>query len=441
MRVPVLVLIIQLWLGVQCDKNLIARAVSEMLVKFYAKFNPRVDVLCFNCRSFEAADLIDKLLKQPRSEKTPLKVVQAGYRTPWNFRLNSSTFLIFDNFKDYSFYHNVANWKPFRGTNELYHLVYIKPNKNKQLKTEIHHALHPNIGFLLDNHSKVDLVTFMYFSKDICKRHQSTINTFSKTDQKWENENFFPQKFSDVHGCSLNYTFRWRKREFTIIKGSEGKQFEGSTYELHKAIAEKLNIDAHYYMLYWNENNQDWDYAKHPSSTNLDVGYSLIYHSNVVQLETLDYTECGFIIPPGHPLTQFEKMFLMFEPDVWLWLCATLSLGLLAIQLLSFTSRKLQDIIFGEGVNTPTVNFFAIICGIGQTVLPRTNFARFILILYIFFCLIFRTCHQSMLYSLLQADLTHPELQTIDEATEKGFTFIFTEADISRFKEADFFSR
>jgi hypothetical protein len=125
----------------------------------------------------------------------------------------------------------------------------------------------------------------------------------------------------------------------------------------------------------------------------------------------------------GEPYTQFEKMFMMFDFYVWLMIVFTFTGALLIIQIISFCSDKIKDLVFDEGVRAPTMNFVAVIFGLGQTTLPLKSFARFLLMMFIILCLILRTCHQSLLYTLMQAEIRKPELQTIDEAIEKGYTF------------------
>jgi hypothetical protein len=49
-----------------------------------------------------------------------------------------------------------------------------------------------------------------------------------------------------------------------------------------------------------------------------------------------------FFFVTGVPHTQFEKMFMMFDDDVWFVITITFTLGLIFIQLISFCSQKIQ---------------------------------------------------------------------------------------------------
>jgi hypothetical protein len=147
--------------------------------------------------------------------------------------------------------------------------------------------------------------------------------------------------------------------------------------------------------------------------------------------------------PPskGAPYSQFEKMFMMFDMDVWISIAITFGVGLVIIQIVNVCCEEIQNLVFGEGVRDPTLNFFRTVFGIGQMHLPQKSFARFLLMMFIILCLILRTCHQSMLYDLMQKDLRHAEIETIEEAIDKGYTFYLQESSVRRYKQTDFMRR
>jgi hypothetical protein len=60
---------------------------------------------------------------------------------------------------------------------------------------------------------------------------------------------------------------------------------------------------------------------------------------------------------------------------------------------------------------------------------PKGNFARFVLMMFVIWALIIRTCYQSILYENLQRDIRKPRIQTLDELNELNFTALYTEND------------
>jgi hypothetical protein len=76
------------------------------------------------------------------------------------------------------------------------------------------------------------------------------------------------------------------------------------------------------------------------------------------------------------------------------------------------------------GINDPAFNAVGIFFGIGQTQLPRKNFSRIILMLFIWFCLIFRTCWQSMMFEFMTTDMRKPLPETIEDLRAMDYTIV-----------------
>jgi hypothetical protein len=101
-----------------------------------------------------------------------------------------------------------------------------------------------------------------------------------------------------------------------------------------------------------------------------------------------------FAISEAELYSSYEKILLPFDELTWYLLTATFGFAFGAIFVVSRMSRRWQDVVYGEGVRVPAFNVIGTFFGIAQTHLPTTFFARAILILFIGFCLIFRTAYQ-----------------------------------------------
>jgi hypothetical protein len=134
-------------------------------------------------------------------------------------------------------------------------------------------------------------------------------------------------------------------------------------------------------------------------------------------------------------------MFMMFDMDVWISIAITFGVGLVIIQIVNVCCEEIQNLVFGEGVRGPTLNFFGTIFGVAQHRLPQRSFPRFLLMMFRILYLILRTCHQSMLYKLMQKDLRRAEIESIDEAINKGYTFYLRHTSVYRFEQTDFMQR
>jgi hypothetical protein len=62
------------------------------------------------------------------------------------------------------------------------------------------------------------------------------------------------------------------------------------------------------------------------------------------------------LISRSAPYTQFDKIFMPFEIEVWHWLIGTLTFFVVAICILKLTPKFVQEFVFGSRVWTPLLN-------------------------------------------------------------------------------------
>lgn len=121
----------------------------------------------------------------------------------------------------------------------------------------------------------------------------------------------------------------------------------------------------------------------------------------------------------------------MFEIEVWVAIIVTLLTAFLSIRVIGLLSVKVQD---GKNIKTPTLNVASIFLNGGQIKVPLGSFARFLLVLFIIWSLIIRTCYQSILFEHLQADMRKPTYTTVAEFKDAGFSFSTETARASEMK-------
>lgn len=447
--------------------SIVGRAISEVITNFYIKYDHKFDIVCYQCESFEAISLLSTVARKiQQTENIPLRVMKRPSDSFWNCFLRTSSIILFDSLDTYSQFLVNVTWKPQFTSNRPNHLLYVKGlTKDEFTKLNGGHSLNVdineltvfrdyvgnlsslmrnkddgsyfirgperilleqnylNINYIIEvNSTSLDLMTLRPFTKSHCQVSQPTvINHFSEQTGKWLSDNFFPRKGSNLHNCRLNYeSDPFKPGLFYAEDRLSGTiRLSGYTYEIHEAIAKHLNIKAFY--------------VQQPSSLETVARLHLVFNpdpkSLFPQLESFLFDiQPGFFIPPGQPYSQFEKMFMMFDEDVWIAIAVTLFGGFVILQALNtYFSRSTQDLVFGKKVRTTNMNYIGVIVGTGQTVLPEGNFARFILMMFIILCLVLRTCHQSMLYFLLQSDLRRPVMKTIEEAIARNYTFYIME--------------
>jgi hypothetical protein len=87
---------------------------------------------------------------------------------------------------------------------------------------------------------------------------------------------------------------------------------------------------------------------------------------------------------------------LPFDMYTWALIGFTFAAAVNAVFFVSLTATRTKNFVFGSKVTTPFLNIAHVFFGLGQTVLPQRNFARFILMMFIIYCLIIRTAWQGM---------------------------------------------
>lgn len=143
--------------------------------------------------------------------------------------------------------------------------------------------------------------------------------------------------------------------------------------------------------------------------------------SNVIEM--LDYY---IFVTPAKKYTPYEKFFLPFDLETWIFLIVTFLVTFLSIVIVNRLSKSTQSIVYGHEVDTPIWNVISIFFGISQTKLPTKNFPRFILTMFIYFCLIFRTCFQSKFFEFMTSEPRRSPPKTIEDLIERNFSVVAT---------------
>lgn len=276
------------------------------------------------------------------------------------------------------------------------------------------------VAFLMNETKKsIDLVSSFMFTTEKCRHNQlSTINWFDGRRKSWKTQDFYPKKYRNFHNCSLSAVMKVAAYpEFTDLIAS----VVNFSFEMRK-----MNYTAMY------------------SAADIDVirGISLLYVTGFKLSEIVStpifLMQMFPILPTGDPYTQLQKMWMMFQTEVWIAIGAFLLLWLVSIQIINLTSKDVQKFVYGQRITTPTMNMLSLFLNGYQRKVPGRNFARFILVLMIIWCLIIRTCYQSMLFGFLQSDLRQSTSYESLEDLESNRTDLTRESnDLDPFESLD----
>lgn len=292
-----------------------------------------------------------------------------------------------------------------------------------------------NVNILVeDNDGNISMITFMPFKENECGQTTPTIiNSYEVQFSSWKSPIYFPRKINNLFKCPIKIAI-FETPPF-LSKSTETGKISGSDIELVNGLAEALNfrVDTNFMTepgswgtIY--DNGTSTGALKKVIDGDIDLTVGGWYLTKL-RLKYMSNSESYYamplilVIPPGAQLTAFGKLFRPFHNIVWIVLVLTLLFGVLIIFIIKLQSNEIKRFIFGMETSKPYFNMLIALAGGSQTVLPSRNFARFLLMTFLLFCLVIRTLYQGALFQFLQADDREKEAQTIDELMDKGFDF------------------
>lgn len=266
----------------------------------------------------------------------------------------------------------------------------------------------------------------------------------SQTNDKFVN--FFFPKLKNLNLCPIRIATYLDPQNLMKRKFENGSfELFGNRYEFIKAIAKSLNYTNEIKVM---EGHMPWGaIITNGSHVNITGAFKQLL-DNKSDISFSEYflksgrnkyfdssypfyvTPMVFVIPPGRPFTPIEKLFQPFNQFVWLALVIVNLIALAVIVTINSKYRQYRSFVYGEKVKNPTINLLIAILGSQQSHLPKRNFARFILMMFLMLCLVMRSIYQGSIFQFLQSDGKHKEVQSIDEMIAKDFTFFMFESSL-----------
>ena len=418
------------------EHSVVPYAINAIIEKHFATANAnwqgKVNIHWFGKGTSEMITIIDKLFKI-KSSTTSIKVTREDLsKEQKKFELGESSIVFFDSVQ--TFKANALNVKWVTNPRKkTHHLVYVSGlTESDIIETITDGFLIDNVNFFMnEKRNSIELVASFMFTKDepefytkydtdddeednteddeeddpedgdiSCREMQlKTINRFNMNVSKWENSIFYPKKYENFHGCNLTVAWMYAS---TIEAQLLNKIFKDI---LNATMVPEINYSA------FNCNHCDLTSQQSPLCRNYTSDGLTVSDPHIFTLFT-------YAVPPGEPYTDFERMFMMFDISTWIAIAITLAIGILVTLSLHFVSERVRTYVIGRDIQSPIVNLISVFLTGGVARTPGRNFARFLLMLFIIWSLIIRTCHQSLLFQLLQADLRKPPIKTLDEMFE-----------------------
>lgn len=297
-----------------------------------------------------------------------------------------------------------------------------------------------------DETNSVRINTFIPFNSKRCNDTTPIlINVFESGRFLNGVENLFIDKMKNLHGCPIRVSVTNDSQPFIFVKVLTNGSYalSGQIVNFFNTISEALNFHINYTYIGIEGDFNEQDTSKSALGEILNGNADLSLSNWWIKIFRLKYFDITtptaserliFVIPSGRDFSPIEKLIFPFTPSVRILIVMCFVLGLIVIFIIKFLPHSVQNFVFGTGVRNPYLNILIGWTGGTQPVLPKRNFARFILMMFLMFSLVMRTVYQGSYYRLLYSSRQHKEIQTIDEMVEKDFKFYVYSENADMFK-------
>lgn len=297
------------------------------------------------------------------------------------------------------------------------------------------------------------MYTFMPFNGISCGDVSPIkINEFNAITLKWEFEVVFPRKFRNLQGCPIKVGTYDNAPGTIIVRGVDNStRYQGFEVDYINGIAEALNFKVELQIFPINtgkffDNKTANGLMNRAYSQEVDLIFALLSLQQV-RTEFLSETRMFYcdkiilVIPKSLLIGPMKKLLLPFELFTWVGLLILLFVACLVIAILKFSPRRFHDFIAGKSSRNDYLNLWIILLGGSQPKLPFRNFARFLQMSFVMFCLVMRSSYTGSLFNIIKNDISSTELNSIDELVDLEFDFYIYESLAARLKEEKFTKR
>lgn len=294
---------------------------------------------------------------------------------------------------------------------------------------------------LINTGQALHLLTIEWFTPHLCNQAEYIVlNTFIIPEKRWKQEFKSYQKFENFYGCELTMLIPCKANMFGRIDygNDDFLSSKGTVPDIFKAMSKKFNFLTSFQPADFGYPQEPFDrlpkIKKYMLPIDGEIKKPLVFY-DVIQLSSIEDTRVHLtapitcikniiIVTPGELYTPYEKMILPFDRMTWIFLITTFTIAIMSILIINQCTKRVQEIVYGNS-DTPTLNVLRIFFGIAIVTLPNKDFARKLYILFVMFCLIFRTCYQSKFFEFLTSERRQDPPKTVDDLIARNYTLHF----------------
>lgn len=411
----------------------LATAVKEVIAKVFGGDITTVNIIIKSTFDHFVNDFQDDML----SEEIVYRIETVSDIQIIPLRHRRCSVFIIDTIEDFIVAYEILT--PKRFSSRGYYLIVLLHGEIKEIrdifgllwKAQIYNVL---LVHDAENDS-VYLKTFFPFKPGRCGDvTPMIIGTFEKTSLTVHE--LFPGKMNNLHNCSIRIALGNTSQPniFAILKTDGSYDLKGIEIRLLNTVSKSLNFRVNYTFIgpegSFYENGTTDGPLKLLLEGNADLSLSNWWlKPNRIQFfdTTLAYTDSKvvFIVPPGRDLNALEKIVFPFSRVLWMVIIFYWIVSILVILLIRSQKKEVRNFVFGTDVRQPLLNMHIGLVGGTQHKLPKRNFARFLLMMFLLYSLVIRTLYQGAYFHLIQSHQGVPEVQSIEDMIAKDFKISF----------------
>lgn len=339
-------------------KNIVSSAIHEIIIEYFVKMSEKFNIFTEKNSSLRIMDISNDMLKK---SDIPCKILQVYFNSKKTI-LRESAILLFDDMESYQKFHERLFYELISRT--LNFLVYIENFTESKLRFAIDSTFTSELFLVRNNKESLSLVTFALFQQPNCRDWvKKEINQYNVQLGKWRSDRFFLEKFNNFNKCELIVRVPHNARPTSYVERDEKSnenRVKGHGIEFNDIISKSLNYSNYYNVYFLETGKQSNETLQHdfqlfalPSRL---VSFHIKEEPGIVMTQPFRSIVEMILIPNDELYTPFEKLFLPFEAEVWIWLIATMTTAATVILVLKFSPRVKQQFVFGSKVKTPMLN-------------------------------------------------------------------------------------
>lgn len=309
-----------------------------------------------------------------------------------------------------------------------------------------------NVNIILkdkENHEKCEMFTYFPFAENYCEKvFPVLLNTFVSGKGFIEDVEPYPNKMANMYGCPIN-AVTFDIPPYVIVEEKDGGGVEVNGFEgiLIKTMAEVMNFTITFNIqddTFWGSIDEQGKSSGAISSVmkkevNLTFGFFILspLRNTFMSASEIYYTtNLVWVVAAGDPFNQFDRFFKPFNVSIWICLAFVFIVSVITICIIRCRSLKVRNFVFGTRIRNPIQNMVNVFLGGPMTKLPRRNFARTLLGLFLIYSFVVRNAYTGALFRFLQKDFRTVPVNDFSEMLGKNFSLFVL--DFNTEKNSDF---